>query len=1158
VTGAAITNVTGSGATYTVTVNTGSGNGTIRLDLVDDDSIRDLANLPLGGAGTGNGNFTSGEIYTITWITIAGNAGSANASLSYTDGSLKTATADGSGNYSFTVPYNWSGTVTPSKTGFTFSPANKIYTNVKTDQTEQNYTASPITHTISGNAGTAGVTLSYTDGSPKTATADGSGNYSFTVSYNWSGTVMPSKAGFTFDPPSKTYSNVTANKPAQDYTANPITYTISGNAGTSGVTLSYTDGTAKVATTDGSGDYSFTVSYNWSGTVAPSKAGFTFSPGNRSYTSVLSDKPAQNYSIPAPSASFDAWPTTLNAGSSSEFHIVSTINISSCSWDYGDGSAPGTLCTPYHSHTYAAPGFYTVTFSVTGPGGTNSMTRTRYITVYPTLVVSKTGDGTGTVTSNPAGINCGSNCSGNFAYQTTVTLMAAPAPGSTFVGWSGGGCSGTDSCTVTVDMARTVAAHFEKIVANCPSITAWKGEYWVNPTLSGSPVLCRNDASLDFDWGSGSPDSSIPPDNFSAQWTRTINFSGGAYQFSIDHDDGARLYVDDMVNPVLDKWGSCCVVDSSVPIVLSDGNHIIRLEYYDGGGAANVRLWWIKLNIPVLSISGNVGVAGATLSYTDGSSKTVTANGSGNYSFLVPYQWSGSVTPSKPGYTFTPASKSYTNLTSNRTSENYTATAITYTISGNAGVEGTILSYTDGTSKSVTADSNGNYFFTVPYNWSGTVTPSQPCYTFNPASHTYSNVTQNKTGESYAPVLNPAAGCVILNTTVGGTLKGNYSIPPNSSLRKNYVGTDSGPVKVYSTGGTAPILTSERFIYSFQNSKAYAEMIGYPDSELATEYWFPWYNNKTYSTQLRVSNMGGNSAEVKVYAAGSLVETFTLSAGEARRTSYVLDKGPLHVVSTDGVTKILASERFIQTYQASASYSEMMGYPGDQLATEYWFPWYNNLTYSTQLRLSNMGGNSAEIKVYAGGNLVDTFTLAAGEARRISYNIDNGPLHVVSTDGVTPILASERFILTFGSSASYAEMMGYPGDQLDTQYCFPWYNNTTDGALGLSSQLRVSNMGAGTAQVKVYLAGTQLDSFSVTAGQGARKNYPTYNNGPLCVVSTDGVTPILASERFISTYQSSASYSEMMGYSRNRLDDIYWFPWYNNISYETELRMAQP
>ena len=64
VTGAAITSITGSGTTWTVTVNTGSGDGTIGLNLVDDDTIVDMVGNPLGGTGAGNGNFT-GEVYTI-------------------------------------------------------------------------------------------------------------------------------------------------------------------------------------------------------------------------------------------------------------------------------------------------------------------------------------------------------------------------------------------------------------------------------------------------------------------------------------------------------------------------------------------------------------------------------------------------------------------------------------------------------------------------------------------------------------------------------------------------------------------------------------------------------------------------------------------------------------------------------------------------------------------------------------------------------------------------------------------------------------------------------------------------------------------------------------------------------------------------------------
>ncbi|HXA18384.1 MAG TPA: lamin tail domain-containing protein [Thermoanaerobaculia bacterium] len=64
VSGASVTNVTGSGTTYTVTISTGTGSGTVGLNLVDDDSIIDVVGNPLGGSGAGNGNFT-GQVYTV-------------------------------------------------------------------------------------------------------------------------------------------------------------------------------------------------------------------------------------------------------------------------------------------------------------------------------------------------------------------------------------------------------------------------------------------------------------------------------------------------------------------------------------------------------------------------------------------------------------------------------------------------------------------------------------------------------------------------------------------------------------------------------------------------------------------------------------------------------------------------------------------------------------------------------------------------------------------------------------------------------------------------------------------------------------------------------------------------------------------------------------
>jgi hypothetical protein len=63
--GAGIYSVTGSGTAFTVTVNTGSGNGAIHLDLIDNDSIKNGSNIPLGGSGAGNGTYTTGQTYTI-------------------------------------------------------------------------------------------------------------------------------------------------------------------------------------------------------------------------------------------------------------------------------------------------------------------------------------------------------------------------------------------------------------------------------------------------------------------------------------------------------------------------------------------------------------------------------------------------------------------------------------------------------------------------------------------------------------------------------------------------------------------------------------------------------------------------------------------------------------------------------------------------------------------------------------------------------------------------------------------------------------------------------------------------------------------------------------------------------------------------------------
>ena len=75
------------------------------------------------------------------------------------------------------------------------------------------------------------------------------------------------------------------------------------------------------------------------------------------------------------------------------------------------------------------------------------------------LIVTKGGTGTGTVTSSPAGINCGNACSANFAANSSVTLTATPASGSIFAGWSAP-CSGTGTCVLPMTASRSVTVVF--------------------------------------------------------------------------------------------------------------------------------------------------------------------------------------------------------------------------------------------------------------------------------------------------------------------------------------------------------------------------------------------------------------------------------------------------------------------------------------------------------------------------------------------------------------------------------------------------------------------------------------------------------------------------------------------------------------------------
>jgi hypothetical protein len=118
----------------------------------------------------------------------------------------------------------------------------------------------------------------------------------------------------------------------------------------------------------------------------------------------------------------------------------------------------------------------------------------------------------------------------------------------------------------------------------------WKGVYWANKNLHGNPSLIRNDPDIDFNWADGSAAEGLPKDAFSVRWTRRLPFDPGIYRFHVLVDDGARLWVDDV--PIIDAWHDHRPHELVGDYALAQGEHAIRLEYYESEFEAQVRLWW--------------------------------------------------------------------------------------------------------------------------------------------------------------------------------------------------------------------------------------------------------------------------------------------------------------------------------------------------------------------------------------------------------------------------------------------------------------------------------------------------------------------------------------------------------------------------------------
>lgn len=474
-----------SAATSAVTITLASGNAAVTLPAsvvvaagassapftatVGTISTSQTAKLT-ASSGTSSQNFTLN--LTAPVFTISGTAGTGGATLTLTGTSGATTVASGTGSYSFTGLPAGTYTVTPSLTGFAFTPGSTTVT-ISTSSPTVNFTAaSTATFMISGTAGTGGVTLALTGKSSASTVASSTGSYSFTGLAPGTYTVTPSLTGFAFTPGSTAVTIGAANQTVSFTAASTATFTISGTSGTAGATLTLSGKSSATTTSAGTtGTYSFTGLAAGTYTVTPSKSGFTFNPASTTVT--ISSNQTVNFTPTA-----QTW--TISGTTGMTGTAVSLTGATNGSTVSGTGgtyaftnlpsgtytlapSMTGATFTPANT-TVTISGNQTVnftpsstaTFTISGTAGTGGATLTLTGKSGATTTAATTGSysftglaaGTYTVTPSKSGFTfTPPSTTVTISASQTVSFSATATPAQT---WSLSGTAGTSGATVAL------------------------------------------------------------------------------------------------------------------------------------------------------------------------------------------------------------------------------------------------------------------------------------------------------------------------------------------------------------------------------------------------------------------------------------------------------------------------------------------------------------------------------------------------------------------------------------------------------------------------------------------------------------------------------------------------------------------------------------
>ncbi len=774
--------------------------------------------------------------------TISPAAGGAGATVTLSGAANATTVANNAGAYSFTGLVNGTYTLTPSRSGFTFSPGSQNTTISGANVTGLNFTVVAQTFSISGTIGGAGgngasVTLS--GAGSATTTANASGAYTFSGLASGTYTVTPSHAGFTFSPGSQNATVSGANVTGINFTAAAQTFSISGTisgSGGNGATVTLSGASTATTTANASGAYTFSGLANGTYTVTPSHAGFTFSPGSQNATVSGASVSGLNFAAITPSGPIfsisgtiggtggngasvtlsgaGSATTTANASGAYTFSGLAsgtyTVTPSHAGFTFNPASQNATIAQAnvtainFAATAQAAPKF-SISGTISPAAGGAGATVTLSGAANATTVANNAGaysftglvNGTYTLTPSRSGFTFSPGSQNTTISGANVTGLNFTVVAQTFsisgtIGGAGGNgasvtLSGAGSATTTANASG--AYTFSGLASGTYTVTPSHAGFTFSPGSQNATVSGANVTGINF---------TAAAQTFSISGTisgsggngATVTLSGGASTATTANASGAYTF-SGLAN------GTYTVTPSHAGFTFNPASQNATIAQANVTGlnfAATAQA------APKFSISGTIGGAGgngASVTLSGAGSATTTANASGAYTFSGLANGTYTVTPSDAGFTFSPGSQNATVLGANVTGINFTAAAQTFSISGTisgSGGNGATVTLSGVSTATTTANASGAYTFGGLANGTYTVTPSHAGFTFSQAAQSVKVTGASVTGVNFTATAT-VAHSVALSWAASTSAISGYNVYRSTTSGTGFVKLNSGLVK---------------------------------------------------------------------------------------------------------------------------------------------------------------------------------------------------------------------------------------------------------------------------------------------------------------------------------------------------------------------------